>query len=184
MEEIANKSGKEGSFLPIIIVMVFSLLIASLWEKIPAIKNTVGFLLDPTAGALLGLNLTIGMLVIVAFLSLAITLIQKYATDQKTIREMKEEQKKLNEEAKKFRHDPQKMMEMQKEGMKFAIPMMKLSTRALVFTGVPFILLFRWFMDYFSPLGFLFFGFLNWFWFYLIFSIIFSSIFRKIFNVV
>ena len=98
---------------------------------------------------------------------------------------MKEEQKKLNDEAKKVRDNPEKMMEIQKESMKFMVPMMKLSMRALVFTGIPFILFFRWFNDFFVAIGDpRFLGFLNWLFFYIIFSIIFSSIFRKILKVV
>ncbi|MEK6830317.1 MAG: EMC3/TMCO1 family protein [Nanoarchaeota archaeon] len=176
---------KEGSFIPMIIIMVLSLLIASFWDSIPLIKNSVGAILNPTAGTLLNWNLTYGMIIIVFCLSLFMTLIQKYATDQKTLREMKDEQKRLNEEAKKFRDNPEKMMEIQKESMKFLMPMMKLSMRGLIFTGIPIILFFRWFNDFFSAVGdFRFFGFLNWFWLYLLGSIIFSSIFRKILKVV
>ena len=180
-----DAQGKEGSFAPMMIVMVASLLIAFLWDKIDFIKNSAGFILNPTAGALLNWNITWGMIITVLFISLVITIIQKYATDQKTLKEMKGEQKRLNEEAKKFRDNPEKMMEIQKESMKFMMPMMKLSTRALMFTGIPFILFVRWFNDFFALIGdFKFFGFLSWFWFYLIGSIIFSTIFRKILKVV
>lgn len=180
-----DTQGKEGSFTPIIIVMFATILIALFWDKLGFVKNWVSTILNPTAGVLLSWNLTIGMLIIVAFLSLLITVIQKYATDQKTLREMKEEQKKLNEEAKKFRDNPEKMIEIQKESMKFMVPMMKLSMRALVFTGIPFILFFRWFNDFFAAMGDpRFLGFLNWLFFYIIFSIIFSTIFRKILKVV
>jgi uncharacterized membrane protein (DUF106 family) len=180
-----DTSGKGGSFAPIIIVMIASLVIAFLWDKLGFIKTGVHAILNPTAGILLNWNVTLGMIIIVAFLSFFITIIQKYATDQKTLKEMKEEQKKLNEEAKKFRDNPEKMMEMQKESMKFAMPMMKLSMRALVFTGIPFILFFRWFNDFFTLIGNpKFFGIMNWLFFYIIFSIIFSSIFRKLLKVV
>src|SRR3972149_5122958 len=106
MAEIANKEGKEGSFTVVFIVMLVSLIIASFWNTFPIIKNSVNAILNPTAGALLGWNLFLGMTIIVFLLSLFMTLIQKYTTDQKTMRELKEEQKKLNEEAKKFSHDP------------------------------------------------------------------------------
>ncbi len=176
--------GREGSFTPVIIVLLFSMLIVFLWDQVEVIKNSVNAILNPTAGALLSWNLTYGMILIVLVLSLFMTLVQKYATDQKTLKEMKEEQKRLNEEAKKVRDNQQKMMELQKESMKFAVPMMKLSMRAVAFTGIPFLLFLRWFSDFFAVLGdFRFFGFLSWFWFYLIFSIIFSSIFRKILKV-
>jgi len=175
---------KEGSFTPLIIVMIASLIIVFLWDKLEFIKNSVEYILNPTAGALLNWDMTLGMAIIVLVLSIFMTLVQKYATDQKTLKEMKDEQKRLNDEAKKVRDNPEKMMEIQKESMKFMVPMMKLSTRALIFTGIPFILFFRWFNDFFTVIDFRFFGFLDWFWFYLLGSIIFSSIFRKILKVV
>jgi len=54
MEE--DKRGKEGSFTPIFIVLILSLLVAGMWDKIPSIKNTAHYILDPTAGALLNWN--------------------------------------------------------------------------------------------------------------------------------
>jgi uncharacterized membrane protein (DUF106 family) len=180
-----DTQGKEGSFAPIIIIMALSLIIASFWNSIPAIKNSVGAILNPSAGALLNWNLTYGMVIIVFIFSLFTTIIQKYATDQKTMKEMRDEQKRLSEEVKKFEGNLEKKMELQKESMKFMMPMMKLSMRGVMFTGIPFVLFFRWFSDFFSVMAdFRFFGFLNWFWLYLLGSIIFSSIFRKILKVV
>lgn len=170
--------------MPLFIAMVISLAIAFFWDHYSAIKNTAHFILDPSAGALLNWNLTWGMLAIVFVISFFMTIAQKYATDQKMMREMKAEQKKLNDEMKTVRDNPEKMMELQKESMKFVMPMMKLSMRPLVYTAIPVILFFRWFMDFFTVLGNpKFFGFFSWFWFYLLGSILFSSIFRKVMNV-
>jgi len=125
------------------------------------------------------------MIIIVLIIALITTLVQKYATDQKTLRELKKEQKILQEEMKKYKDHPEKLMELQKQSFAFLPKTMKLSMRATAFTGVPFILFFRWFWDFFNAIpDFRFFGFLSWFWFYLIFTIIFSSIFRKVFDVV
>ena len=180
-----DTQGKEGSFAPLMIVMAASLVIVFLWDKWEIIKIIANLILNPTAGALLGWNVTWGMMIIIIVISLATTIIQKYATDQKTLKEMKGEQKRLSEEAKKFRDNPEKRMEIQKESMKFVVPMMKLSTRALMFTGIPFILFLRWFNDFFVAAGNpKFFGLMNWLIFYILFSIIFSSIFRKILKVV
>ena len=176
---------KEGSFKGIFIVMIISLMIAFFWESISWIRNGAHAILNPTAGVLLDWNLTMGMLVIVLFIAILMTLIQKYATDQKTLREMKKEQKVLQGEIKEAREHPEKMMELQKKQFAFLPRMMKLSMRTMVYTAIPLILFFRWFMDYFDVLGNVkFFGFLSWFWFYLLGSIIFSSILRKIFKVV
>lgn len=181
---------KEGSFKPIFFVMLASLVIAFFWDRLAFIKDSVHAVLDPSAGVLLNWHLTWGMLIIVFVIGLLTTIVQKYATDQKTLKELKKEQKVLQEEMKKYKDDPGKVMELQKKQFEFLPKTMKLSMRAMIYTGVPFILFFRWFMDFFTaieeatgaPVRFL--GFLSWFWFYLIFTIVFSSIFRKYMDVV
>lgn len=183
-----NKSGK-GSFKWIFIVMIASLAIASLWDKVPAIKNAIHYVLDPTAGALLDWNLTIGMLLIILVLNFIITLVQKYATDQEELKKLKAEQKVVQKEMKEHKNNPQKMMELQKKQMKFIPQQFKLSMGSIIYTAIPLILLFRWFYDYFGAIEVAtgmpvrFFGFLGWFLFYLIFSIAFSSILKKIMKV-
>ena len=95
---------KKGSMLPIVIIMFISLFIAFAWDKFPIIKNSVHAVLTPTAGALLRLNipggLEIGMIIIVLLITLLSTLVQKFATDQKALKELKKEQKILSEEMK------------------------------------------------------------------------------------
>ena len=175
---------KEGSFKGPMIVLIISMLIAAFWNQLDFIRNSVSAVLDPTAGALLNWNLTQGMIVLIFILTVITTLAQKYATDQETLREMKKEQKALQGEMKKYKDHPEKFMELQKESMKFMMPMMKLGMRPIMYTGIPLILFFRWFMDFFTLLGNpKFFGFFSWFWFYLLGSIIFSSILRKIWKV-
>lgn len=181
-----NKSGKEGSFTPLIIFLVISMILAGLWDKVPLIKNSIHYLLDPTAGFLLNWNLNWGMLAVVFIIALITTLIQKYATDQKTLREMKKEQKEIQAQMKEFKNHPEKLMELQKKQFAMMPKQMKLSMRPIMYTGIPFILFFRWFNDFFitaeSPKFWL--G-LSWFWFYFIFTMIFSSILRnkKVFDV-
>ena len=139
---------------------------------------------------LLGWNLTWGMLIIVFVISLITVLIQKYATDQETLKEMKKEQKIIKEELKKYRDHPEKIMQLQKKQLEFLPKTMKLSMRAIAYTAIPFILFFKWFEDYFGalsattgePVRFL--GFLGWFLFYLIFTMIFSAIIKKKFDIV
>lgn len=175
-----DKSGKEGSFTPLIIFLVISMVLAGLWDKIPAIKNSIHYILDPTAGFLLSWNLNWGMLIIVFVISLVTTLIQKYATDQDTLREMKKEQKEMQKQMKEFQNHPEKLMELQKRQFAMMPKQMKLSMRPIIYTGIPFILFFRWFNDYFITAGspkFLL-G-LSWFWFYFILTMIFSSVLRS-----
>jgi len=179
-----DNEGKEISFKGIFFIMLASMLIAIFWDSAPFIKNTAHLILDPTAGWLLNWNLTGGMIILIFFISLVMTLTQKYLTDQKTLREMKKEQKALQEEMKKYKEHPEKLIEFQKKQLEFVPKMMRVSMRGVVYTAIPLILFFRWFRDFFSLIGDpSFFGFLSWFWFYLIGSMIFSSIFRKIMKV-
>ena len=188
---IIPKKNKEGSFKPIVFVMIVSMVIAFFWDKIPFIKDSVHAILNPSAGwLLLNLNITLGMLVIVFIISISTTLIQKYATDQEALRELKKEQKILQEEMKKYKEHPEKMAELSKKQFAFIPKTFKLTSRSIMFTGIPFILFFRWFNDFFAamevatgaPVKFL--GFFTWFWFYLIFTMIFSTILRKALKVV
>jgi uncharacterized membrane protein (DUF106 family) len=182
-----DKEGKEGSFTPLIIFMVISLILAGLWDKVDLIKNSIHYILDPTAGALLAWNLNGGMLGIVFVITLITTIVQKYATDQKTLKEMKVEQKEIQKQMNEFKNHPEKLMELQKKQFAMMPKQMKLSMRAIIYTGIPFILFFRWFNDYFiaaeSPKFWLGMG---WFLFYFIFAIVFGSILRnkKILDVV
>ena len=186
---MSNKEGK-GSFGPVLIIMALTLVVVFLWDKVAAIKNSAEYIFNPTAGFLLNWNLTWGMIIIVLVLSFLMTLIQKYTTDQKTLKELKKEQKEVQKQIKEFKNHPGKMMELQKKQMSFMPKQMKLSMRSMVYTGIPLILLFRWFNDYFSAIvaqtgePVRFFGFLGWVLFYLLFSIIFSSIFKKWMDVV
>jgi uncharacterized membrane protein (DUF106 family) len=180
-----DKEVKETNMMSLFIFLSIPLGIALLWDVFPIIGNTAHFLLDPTAGYLLTWNVTYGFLLIIAVLTLFTTLIQKYTTDQKTLKELKKEQKILQEEMKKYREHPEKLRELQKEQFKFIPKTMMLSMRAIAFTGIPLILFFRWFSEIFSSMGSpLFFGFFSWFWFYLLGFLVFSSIFRKTFDVV
>jgi len=180
-----NKKG-EGSFKPIIIVMLVSLIIAGLWDKVPVIKNFIHAILDPSAGALLLWNVSWGMTIIILIITLLMTLVQKYATDQKSLKELKKEQKELQKQMKEFKEHPEKLMELQKKQMKLMPKQMKLSMRAIAYTGVPLILFFRWFQDFFATLGKVkFFGIIgSWFVFYLIVAMVFGAIIRKYLKVV
>jgi len=189
-EIIKDKSGKEGSWTPMIIVMMVSLLIAYLWDKIPVIQNSVHAILDPTAGVAMDWNLNVGMLIVVFVITILTTVAQKYLTDQKTLKALKKEGKEIQKKMKELKHDPKKSMELQKEQFKLFPKQMKLSMRALVYTGVPFILFFRWFGDYFAkaeelagePVR-LWLG-MSWFLFYLLGAIIIGMILRKQMDVV
>ncbi|MBI4919227.1 DUF106 domain-containing protein [archaeon] len=165
------------------IVMGLSLLIASLWSSIPVIKNSIHAILDPTAGKLIEWNAYVGFLIIVFLITLATSLIQKYTTDQETLKKLKQEQKLLREEMKKYKDNPEKMLEFQKKSLEIIPKTMDITMRPFIYTFVPFILLLRWFGDYFSNNAFKFFGVLSWFWFYFLSAVLLSIILRKVLKV-
>lgn len=180
-----DNQGKEGSFKPVVIALLISMFIALFWETLTFLKDAVHSIFNPTLGALLNWNPTIGMLIIVVVISIITTLIQKYTTDQETLRDLKKQQKEINKKSQEFKHDPQKMLEIQKELGPLTMKMLKLNARSIAYTAIPLILLFRWFSDYFDAIGgYSFFGFMSWIIFYILFVIIFGSIAKKIFKVV
>jgi len=166
------------------VVLILTMIVAFAWESMPVIKQTAHFLLDPSAGKILDFNLTWGMLILVFIITFLTTLVQKYGTDQPALKKIKEEQKILQEEMKKYKDHPDKILELNKRQLEFLPRTMDLTTKPLIYTAIPFVLFFRWFGDYFSVMpDFKFFGFFSWFWFYFVFTIIFSTILRKMLKV-
>ena len=165
------------------LIVLVSLAIAFFWNSFPLIKDSIHTVLDPTAGSLLDWNANFGMLIIAFTITLILTLLQKYTTDQETLRNIKKEQKLLQEEMKKYKDNSDKLMELQKKSFEFIPKTMDITMRPLIFTAIPVILFLRWFTDYFSANPVKIFGFFSGIWAYIIFSIIFSIILRKVLNV-
>lgn len=175
-----NKQGKSSGMRMMFFMMLISIVIAFLWNHIPLIKQTIHFILNPTAGFLLSINANLGMIIITAIISLAISLAQKYTIDHASLSEIKKEQKLLAEEMKKYKNHPEKLLELQKKQFAFIPRTMEITLKPAIYTSIPIILFFRWFQDYFTANPVKILGFSSWFWPYLIFSIIFSSIFRRV----
>jgi len=163
--------------------MIASMALAAAWESVPLIKTSVHAVLDPTAGWLLNVNVFWGMTLFILLITFITVLVQKYGTDQVSLKKLKEEQKILQEEMKKYRDSPEKMLELQKKSFEFMPKTMDLTMKPLIYTAVPFVLFFRWFQDYFLNVDYKFLGVLSWFWFYFILSILFNSILRKLMKV-
>lgn len=82
---------------------------------------------------------------ILAFLTTFLTtIIYKYATDQKRLKEIKTKLKELRKKQKQVSKDQKKLMELQKEMMTLNMEMMKQSFKSMIYTFLPLILLFTW----------------------------------------
>lgn len=174
---------RKGFFL-LMLVMLVSAIVALLWDKLSLISKSVHYILDPTLGYILNLNLIWGFLFITLLITLLTTLIQKYATDQVALKQLRDDQKNIQQEMKQYTHDPSKVMELQKKQFENLPKTFELTMKPLILTAIPFILLIRWFTDVFKNLNDpKFFGFLSWIWFYILFSIIFNVILRKLLKV-
>ena len=122
------------------------------------------------------------LLIISFIVGLLSTLTYKYLTNQQLIKETKEEMKKIQEEMKLLKSDPSKMMEKQKELMQKNAPIMKESFKLILYTIIPFGIIFLLIQKAYVPLGKIAFG-MSWFWIYFISSFIFNLILRKVMKV-
>lgn len=164
------------------IVFGVGILFNFLYPKIPVLKNSIHAVLDPSAGLLLNFNVTFGLIIITAIVSLILSLVQKYTTNQTELKKIRAEQKLLQEEMKQYKDHPEKLMELQKKQLEFIPKTMDLTMAPLLYTTIPILLFFRWFYDYFALHPVKIFGVLHWLLAYIILSILFSTIFRKMFK--
>ncbi|KYK24581.1 hypothetical protein AYK26_03320 [Euryarchaeota archaeon SM23-78] len=114
----------------------------SLFESI---GNLFENLLDPIFNPLLKLPPVLAILILAFVLTLIVTLVYKFTTDQEKLKklrgEMKEKQKKLREVMQK---DPQKASKLQQEMWASQGPLFKESMRPVLYTFIPFIIIFAW----------------------------------------
>jgi len=138
---------------------------------------------------LLGLPAWAVIFLLSIVLSLVVTLIYKYATDQAVMKDLKEQLKKYQEQMKAAKDDLNKLSEIQKKSMEVNMKYMKQSLKPMMITTVPFLLIFYWLrhlytgvvvipLSFHVPMSSLPTG-LGWIGFYIICSMIFTTAFRK-----
>jgi len=127
---------------------------------------------------------SLGGLFIVAFtLTLLITLVYKFMTDQKALKSMKAEMKELRKDIKEFKEDPQKVMALQKKSMESSLKQMKMTLKPMIITFIPLIIMFGWLRGVYTDLPIKFLGITSWMWIYIIFAVVSSIVLRKILKV-
>ena len=100
--------------------------------------------LDPVLTPVLDLGPFWAILILGITISLLITLVYKYVTDQKKMKGMKEQQKDFQKKMKGLRDNPAEMMKVQKEAMKVNMEYMKNSFKPTLITMLPILLIFGW----------------------------------------
>ena len=112
--------------------------------------------------------------------TIVMTLVTKYFTNQSRMKELKELQKACQIKLKDNKGNPEESAKIQKEMMACSMELMKHSFKPMFITLLPLLIFFWWIRKVFSatPLG----G--SWLWWYIGASIISSMVFRKVLKVV
>jgi len=100
--------------------------------------------LTPIFKPLLALGPFWAILIISLLISVIITLVYKWVTDQKLMKSLKDEQKDMQKKIKSLKDNPPEMMKVQKEAMKKNMAYMKHSFKPTLITILPIIVIFGW----------------------------------------
>ena len=89
-------------------------------------------------------NPLIGIVIISFVISLLVTVVYKYATDQNEMKRLKDKQKEYQDQMKSLRDNPSEMMKVQKEAMSTSFQYMKHSFKPTLITMIPVLIIFTW----------------------------------------
>jgi len=123
-------------------------------------------------------NPTISIVIISILATFAVTIIRYFMTDKEKMKEIKQRQKDLKLEMKKYKDHPEKMLEIQKKMMADMPEQLKHSFKPMIITLIPFLILLSWLKATFAATSIA--G--TWFWWYLVVSVVTGIIFSKLFG--
>lgn len=102
------------------------------------------YILDPIFSPILNLPTLWGVILLSFFISLIITIIYKYTTDQNLMKQLKEEMKAFQKQIKELKAEPERAMQIQKKSMKTNMKYMMQSMKSTLYSFIPIILIFGW----------------------------------------
>ena len=125
-------------------------------------------------------NPKLSIIILSFFVTLFMTLVTKYFTNQNRMKELKEIQKASQMKLKENKGNPEEMSKIQKEIMGYSMEMMKHSFKPMLITFLPLLIFFWWIRGIYAStsLG----G--GWIWWYIGAGLISSIILRKALKVV
>jgi uncharacterized membrane protein (DUF106 family) len=100
--------------------------------------------LDPVFSPLLSLPPLLAILIVSIAISLVMVLIYRWMTDQKLMKELKEEIKDIQKKMKAVKDNPKKLMDLQKKAMESNMKYMMQSFKPTLVTFIPIIIIFAW----------------------------------------
>ena len=111
-------------------------------------------------------------------ISLFISIVNFFVLDKEKMNALKSRQKEIQDEMKKHKDNPTKLMELQKEMFSHMGASMKHSLKPMLITFIPLLILFPMMRTLLADSvikG-------SWFWYYIITSLVGASVFRKLFK--
>jgi len=120
----------------------------------------------------------LGIFIISVAITIIMTGIRFFLTDRKMMREIKEKQKWIREEMKKYKHDAEKLADLNKQMMEHFPTQMKQSLKIMMVTIIPMIILIGWLRTTFEATALA--G--TWIWWYILFSMIVGIALGKMFK--
>src|SRR3989344_5908575 len=122
------------------------------------------------------------ILLIALIITVVTTLVYKWVTNQKLLKQMKEDMDAIRKQMKDSKNDTQKMMALQKESLQKSLEQMKHTIKPMLITFIPLIIIFGWLQNTYTDKGNLI-GPLNWLWVYIISTFIYNLSLRKLLKV-
>jgi len=123
-------------------------------------------------------NPKLSIIVLSVLVTLAMTLVTKFFTNQTRMKELKDKQKQCQIDLKAHPIGSENALKVQKEMMECSMELMKHSFKPILITFIPLIIFFWWIRSIYS-------GVLSsWIWWYIPAGIISSIVLRKILKVV
>lgn len=101
-------------------------------------------LIDPVMRPLLNLHPLLAVGIVSLLVSVIITFVYKFTTNQDLMKQLKAEMKEFQKEMKELREHPEEMMKVQKKSMQTNMKYMMQSFKSTIFTILPIILIFGW----------------------------------------
>jgi len=105
--------------------------------------NFLDTIFNPWLGLALQLPPFWAILIISAFITILVTVVYKYTTNQREMKQIKDDLKKYQKEMRETK-DTKKLMGIQKKSMELNMTYMKSSFKSTLYTFVPIIIIFAW----------------------------------------
>lgn len=101
-------------------------------------------IMDPIMRPLLNLHPALAIAIVSILMSMMITFMYKWLTDQVLMKDLKAEMKAFQQQIKELKNNPEKAMAVQKKAMETNMKYMMHSFKPTLFTFLPIILIFGW----------------------------------------